>query len=43
LCGHRLYSQINLAGKANSVDIHLSGIVKGEPMAAKPSKTLERK
>ncbi len=43
LCGHRLYSQINLVGNASSVDIHLSGIVKGEPMAAKPAKTLERR
>ena len=43
LCGHRLYSQINLVGKASSVDIHLSGMVKGEPMAAKPAKTLERR
>lgn len=43
LCGHRLYTQINLSGNASSVDIHLSGMVKGEPMAAKPAKTLERR
>ena len=38
----RLFVQVTLSGGSDSLDIHLSGIVDGEPMAAKVSKTIYR-
>ena len=38
----RLFIRVDLEGNAKSVDIHLSGMVSGEPMAAKPANTLYR-
>ena len=38
----RLFVQVTISGKSDSLDIHLSGIVDGEPMAAEPSKTIYR-
>jgi len=40
--GMRFFLQVELTGDASSLDVHLSGMVSGEPMAAKPSKTLTR-
>ena len=38
----RLFIQVTLGGKGDALDIHLSGIVSGEPMASKPANTLYR-
>lgn len=38
----RVFIRVDLQGKAESVDIHLSGMVDGEPMAAKPANTIYR-
>ena len=38
----RVFIRVDLQGKANSVDIYLSGMVDGEPMAAKPANTIYR-
>ena len=38
----RLFVQVTLSGSSDSLDIHLSGIVDGEPMAAKVPKTIYR-
>ncbi len=38
----RLFVQVTLSGSSDSLDIHLSGIVDGEPMAAKMSRTIYR-
>ena len=38
----RLFVQVTLSGGSDSLDIHLSGIVDGEPMAAKVPKTIYR-
>ena len=35
----RVFIRVDLNGNAESVDIHLSGMVNGEPMAAKPTLT----
>ena len=40
--GSRFFIQVELSGKASSLDLHLSGMVNGEPMAAKPSQTINR-
>ncbi|MBB69911.1 MAG: hypothetical protein CMB28_02250 [Euryarchaeota archaeon] len=38
----RVFIRVDLRGNAESVDIHLSGMVNGEPMAAKPANTIYR-
>ena len=38
----RVFIRVDLQGNADSVDIHLSGMVNGEPMAAKPANTIYR-
>ena len=38
----RVFIRVDLQGNAESVDIHLSGMVNGEPMAAKPANTIYR-
>ena len=38
----RIFIQVDLQGNANSIDIHLSGMVDGEPMASKPANTIYR-
>ncbi len=38
----RIFVQVELEGRSNSLDIHLSGMVDGEPMAAKPANTIYR-
>lgn len=38
----RLFIQVTLRGKGDSLDIHISGMVDGEPVASKPSKTIYR-
>ena len=38
----RVFIRVDLAGKSNSVDIYLSGMVNGEPIAAKPANTIYR-
>jgi hypothetical protein len=38
----RLFIQVTLGGKGDALDIHLSGIVSGEPMASKPARTIYR-
>ena len=38
----RLFVQVELEGSSDALDIHLSGMVDGEPMAAKPSNTIYR-
>ncbi|RJU85066.1 MAG: hypothetical protein DWC02_07055 [Candidatus Poseidoniales archaeon] len=38
----RSFIQVELEGKSDSLDIHISGIVDGEPMAAKPVRTMYR-
>jgi len=38
----RLFIQVTLDGKGDALDIHLSGIVSGEPMASKPARTIYR-
>lgn len=38
--GTSTYIQVELRGDANSIDIHLSGMMNGEAIAAKPSRTL---
>ncbi|MDP6870331.1 MAG: hypothetical protein QGI21_06130 [Candidatus Poseidoniaceae archaeon] len=40
--GSRFFVQIELNGKSNKLDLHLSGMVGDKPMAAKPSKTIYR-
>ena len=39
----RLFIQVELTGEGNSLDLHLSGMIMGEPFAAKPTATLYRK
>ena len=39
----RLFIRVDLQGDAKSLDIYLSGMVSGEPMAAKPASTIYRK
>ena len=39
----RLFIRVDLQGNAKSLDIYLSGMVNGEPMAAKPASTIYRK
>ena len=38
----RLFVQVTLDGLGDALDIHLSGMVSGEPIAAKPTKTIYR-
>ena len=38
----RVFIRVDLSGKSNSVDIYLSGMVNGEPIAAKPANTIYR-
>ncbi len=38
----RVFIRVDLAGNSNSVDIYLSGMVDGEPIAAKPANTIYR-
>ena len=38
----RLFVQVELEGSSNALDIHLSGMVNGDPMAAKPANTIYR-
>jgi hypothetical protein len=38
----RLFVQVTLDGQGDALDIHLSGMAGGEPMAAKPAKTIYR-
>ena len=38
----RSFIQVELEGSSDSLDIHVSGLVDGEPMAAKPVRTLYR-
>ena len=38
----RLFLRVDLQGNAKSVDVYLSGMVNGEPMAAKPANTVYR-
>ena len=38
----RTFIQVELEGNGNSLDIHVSGMVGGEPMAAKPVRTMYR-
>ena len=38
----RVFIRVDLQGNADSVDIHLSGMVNGEPMGAKPTNTIYR-
>lgn len=36
----RIFIKLNLEGKSNSLDVHLSGLINNEPIAAKPSKSI---
>ena len=38
----RVFIRVDLTGNAESTDIYLSGMVNGEPMAAKPANTIYR-
>lgn len=38
----RLFIQVEIEGGSNALDVHLSGMVSGEPMAAKPANTIYR-
>tara|TARA_B100001094_G_scaffold332572_1_gene405244 strand:- start:1238 stop:3310 length:2073 start_codon:yes stop_codon:yes gene_type:complete len=38
----RSFIQVELEGSSDSLDIHVSGLIDGEPMAAKPVRTLYR-
>ena len=38
----RLFIQVTLGGKGDALDIHLSGMVSGQPMASKPANTIYR-
>jgi hypothetical protein len=40
--GTRFFLKVELTGGGNALDIHLSGIVDGSPMAAKPTQTITR-
>jgi hypothetical protein len=38
----RLFIQVEIEGSSSALDMHLSGMVNGEPMAAKPANTIYR-
>ena len=38
--GSRVFIKLNIKGEADSIDIHLSGMMLTKPIAAKPSKTM---
>ncbi len=38
----RVFIRVDLSGNANSVDVYLSGMVDGQPVAAKPANTVYR-
>ncbi|MGB2478119.1 MAG: hypothetical protein ACPID5_00110 [Candidatus Poseidoniaceae archaeon] len=37
-----MFIRVDLTGNAKSLDIYLSGMVNGEPIAAKPANTIYR-
>ena len=40
--GARVFIRVDLSGNAKSLDVYLSGMVNGEPIAAKPANTIYR-